>query len=382
MLLSRRRTVAAERVGTSVSVVVKEPQSPQADRRGAGRVVYGHRVDPVDALRRTAFLLERRREETYRVRAYRAAADALAALPPGELAARVEAGTLTELKGVGPKTAALAVEAAGGSLPAYLVELEAAADGPVTAGGGALRTLLRGDLHTHSDWSDGGSPVEEMARAARDLGHEYVVLTDHSPRLTVANGLSPVRLRRQLDLVAEVNERLAPFRLLSGIEVDILDDGSLDQEDDLLARLDVVVASVHSKLKMDSGAMTRRMVNAVANPHTDVLGHCTGRLVTGGRGTRGESQFDAEVVFEACRQFEVAVEINSRPERLDPPRRLLRLAVETGCLFSVDTDAHAPGQLDWQPYGCERAEECEVPFDRVVNTKPVDELLAWAARHA
>jgi putative hydrolase len=382
MLLSRRRTVAAERVGTSVSVVVKEPQSPQADRRGAGRVVYGHRVDPVDALRRTAFLLERRREETYRVRAYRAAADALAALPPGELAARVEAGTLTELKGVGPKTAALAVEAAGGSVPAYLVELEAAADGPVTAGGGALRTLLRGDLHTHSDWSDGGSPVEEMARAARDLGHEYVVLTDHSPRLTVANGLSPVRLRRQLDLVAEVNERLAPFRLLSGIEVDILDDGSLDQEDDLLARLDVVVASVHSKLKMDSGAMTRRMVNAVANPHTDVLGHCTGRLVTGGRGTRGESQFDAEVVFEACRQFEVAVEINSRPERLDPPRRLLRLAVETGCLFSVDTDAHAPGQLDWQPYGCERAEECEVPFDRVVNTKPVDELLAWAARHA
>jgi putative hydrolase len=198
----------------------------------------------------------------------------------------------------------------------------------------------------------------------------------------VANGLSPFRLRRQLELVAEVNERLAPFRLLSGIEVDILDDGSLDQEDELLARLDVVVASVHSKLKMDSESMTRRMVNAVANPHTDVLGHCTGRLVTGGRGTRGESQFDAEVVFEACRQFEVAVEINSRPERLDPPRRLLRLAVETGCLFSVDTDAHAPGQLDWQPYGCERAEECEVPFDRVVNTKPVDELLAWAARHA
>jgi putative hydrolase len=382
MLLSRRRTVAAERVGTGASVVVQEPQPRQADRRGVGRVVYGHRVDPVEALRRTAFLLERRREETYRVRAYRAAADALATLPPGELAARVEAGTLTELKGVGPKTAALAVEAAGGSVPAYLSELEAAADGPVTAGGQALRALLRGDLHTHSDWSDGGSPVEEMALAARDLGHEYVVLTDHSPRLTVANGLSPDRLRDQLDLVAEINERLAPFRLLSGIEVDILDDGSLDQEDELLARLDVVVASVHSKLKMDSEAMTRRMVNAVANPHTDVLGHCTGRLVTGGRGTRGESQFDAEVVFEACRQFGVAVEINSRPERLDPPRRLLRLAVETGCLFSVDTDAHAPGQLDWQPYGCERAEECEVPFDRVVNTLPVDELLAWTARRS
>jgi putative hydrolase len=274
------------------------------------------------------------------------------------------------------------LEAASGKVPDYLTKLESSGVGPLATGGEELRAALCGDLHTHSDWSDGGSPVEEMALAARDLGHEYVVLTDHSPRLTVANGLSPDRLRDQLDLVAEINERLAPFRLLSGIEVDILDDGSLDQEDELLARLDVVVASVHSKLKMDSEAMTRRMVNAVANPHTDVLGHCTGRLVTGGRGTRGESQFDAEVVFEACRQFGVAVEINSRPERLDPPRRLLRLAVETGCLFSVDTDAHAPGQLDWQPYGCERAEECEVPFDRVVNTQPVDELLAWTARRS
>jgi len=334
----------------------------------------------VDALRRVAFLLERAREETYRVKAYRAAADALAALPDDEVAARAAAGTLTELKGVGPKTAAVAAQAAAGAVPDYLATLEAAADGPVTTGGAELRALLRGDLHTHSDWSDGGSPVEEMARTARDLGHEYVVLTDHSPRLTVANGLSPERLRRQLDLVAEVNERLAPFRLLAGIEVDILDDGALDQSDELLGRLDVVVASVHSKLKMDSDAMTRRMVAAVANPHTDVLGHCTGRLVTGGRGTRGESSFDAELVFAACEQFGVAVEINSRPERLDPPKRLLRLAVESGCLFSVDTDAHAPGQLDWQPYGCERAEECGVPPERVVNTWPVEELLAWSGR--
>ncbi len=207
------------------------------------------------------------------------------------------------------------------------------------------------------------------------------MLTDHSPRLTVANGLSPERLRKQLDVVDALNEELAPFRLLTGIEVDILDDGSLDQSDELLSRLDVVVASVHSKLKMDSDAMTRRMVTAVANPHTDVLGHCTGRLVEGERGKRGESQFDAELVFAACERFDVAVEINSRPERRDPPMRLMSLALETGCLFSLDTDAHAPGQLDWQPYGCERAEAAGVPGDRIVNTRPVDELLAWAARH-
>ena len=335
----------------------------------------------VDALRRVAFLLERSRQPTYRVKAYRGAADALAALPASEVARRAAEGTLTELAGVGPKTAAVAAQAAAGHVPDYLATLEAAAAAPVTAGGAGLRAALRGDLHSHSDWSDGGSPIAEMARTARDLGHDYLVLTDHSPRLTVANGLSPDRLMRQLDVVAEVNEELAPFRLLTGIEVDILDDGSLDQTDDLLGRLDVVVASVHSKLKMDAEAMTRRMVTAVANPHTDVLGHCTGRLVEGERGRRGESVFDAELVFAACERFGVAVEINSRPERRDPPSRLIELALQTGCLFSIDTDAHAPGQLDWQPYGCERAEAAGVPAERVVNTRPVTDLLAWAARH-
>ena len=339
-------------------------------------------LGPVAALRRVGFLLERSREATYRVKAYRGAADVLAALPDGELDRRVRDGTLTELKGVGAKTAAVAMQAGRGAVPDYLAELEAANGGPVTTGGAALRSALRGDLHSHSSWSDGGSPIDEMARTARDLGHDYLVLTDHSPRLTVANGLSPERLLRQLDVVAGLNEELAPFRLLTGIEVDILDDGRLDQTDELLGRLDVVVASVHSKLKMDGEAMTRRMVNAVANPHTDVLGHCTGRLVEGERGKRGESQFDAEIVFAACERFGVAVEINSRPERRDPPMRLMELALETGCLFSLDTDAHAPGQLDWQPYGCERAEAAGVPAERIVNTRPVDGLLAWTARHA
>jgi putative hydrolase len=340
------------------------------------------------ALRRIAFLLERTRQPTYRVRAFRTAAGVVEAVPAAELAALARCAELTRLRGVGDATAGVVAAVLAGEEPAYLARLEAeagddappAADAPpVTAAGRALRAALRGDLHTHSDWSDGGSPIEEMARAARDLGHEYAALTDHSPRLTVARGLSPERLREQLRVVAEVNERVAPFRLLTGIEVDILLDGSLDQEEELLARLDVVVASVHSKLRMPRAEMTRRMVTAVRNPHVDVLGHCTGRLVTG-RG-RPESEFDPEAVFGACAESGVAVEVNSRPERLDPPRRLLRQALDAGCLVAVDTDAHAPGQLDWQAYGATRAAECGVDPARVVNAHPIEELLAWTGRH-
>lgn len=212
-----------------------------------------------------------------------------------------------------------------------------------------------------------------MAEAARDLGHEWIALTDHSPRLTVARGLSAERLSAQLDLVEELNAELAPFRILTGIEVDILDDGSLDQRDDLLERLDVVVASVHSHLRMDSGPMTRRMLAAVRNPHVDVLGHCTGRIVVG-RG-RPESQFDAEAVFTACREHGTAVEINCRPERQDPPDPLLGLAAEAGCRFAIDTDAHAPGQLDWLSGGCVRAEKFGIGPDRVINALGAGELI-------
>jgi putative hydrolase len=344
--------------------------------------------DPAADLRRIAFCLERALEPSYRVRAFRNAAGVVDRTPPGELAERARAGTLTELTGIGKVTAQVVVESLAGEEPVYLRRVETLGETPVDEGAAALRAALRGDCHTHSDWSDGGSPIDEMARTARELGHDYVVLTDHSPRLTVANGLSPERLRRQLDVVAELNEGFAsdggpPFRILTGIECDINEDGSLDQEPALLARLDLVVASVHSKLRMERDAMTARMVAAIANPHTDVLGHCTGRQVVGhGRGGKGrpESEFDPEVVFTACAQFGVAVEVNSRPERLDPPKRLLRLAVEAGCSVAIDTDAHAPGQLAWQVLGCERAYLCGVTPDRVVNAWGVDELLSWTAR--
>jgi putative hydrolase len=341
---------------------------------------------PVGALRRIAFLLERSRAETYKVKAFRAAADTI--LPLGEeVVERVRQGTLRDLPGIGASTAEVIEAAVEGRTPDRLARLERESAGPLVEGGEALRSRLRGDLHSHSDWSDGGSPIEEMAFTAIELGHQYLVLTDHSPRLTIANGLSVARLTRQLEVVDAVNEHLATgrsddegdgFRLLKGIEVDILDDGSLDQTEEMLARLDVRVASVHSKLAMDSAAMTRRMVAAVRNPFVNVLGHCTGRLVTGNRGMRKQSEFDAARVFGACVAAGTAVEINSRPERRDPPSPLLRLAIEMGCLFSIDSDAHAPGQLDFLSYGCARAEELGLDPERIVNTWPVDRLLEWA----
>jgi putative hydrolase len=331
-------------------------------------------MDPVIALRQIAYYKDRAREDPRRVMAYRNAADIVEGLSEADRERHGAANSWQSLPGIGPKTAKVIAQAWAGREPDALVELrETAKD----LGGGDVRAALKGDLHVHSNWSDGSAPIDEMMLAAKELGHEYCALTDHSPRLTIANGLSPERLRRQLDVIDELREVASPMRILTGIEVDILEDGSLDQEDDLLERLDIVVASVHSKLSMDAPAMTRRMIAAVSNPHTDVLGHCTGRLVTGGRGIRPESKFDAEKVFTACRDNGTAVEINSRPERRDPPTRLLKLAMEIGCVFAIDTDSHAPGQLEFLGYGAQRALENELPVERIVNSWSVEKLLDW-----
>ena len=313
-----------------------------------------------------------------KVRAFQRALEVAEGIGDTRLAERAAAGTLTELDGVGPSTARVITEALAGIDDGYLAELEQRSRVPVGAGGPVLERL-RGDCHCHTNWSDGGAPLRAMAETAQALGHEWVVITDHSARLTVAHGLDEDRLRRQMAEIAQLNAEMAPFRILTGMEVDILTDGSLDLSDEVLAELDVVVASVHSKLRMPSAEMTPRMVAAIANPNTDILGHCTNRKVVGGG--RPPSTFDDEVVFAACAQFDKAVEINCRPERQDPPEELLALAVRWGCKVSVDTDAHATGQLEWQPYGADKAVRCGVPVDDIVNTWPAERLLDWSSGH-
>jgi putative hydrolase len=336
-------------------------------------------MDPADALDRIVYLLDRDLAEGQKVRAFARARDVVEATGADEVARLHAAGKLTDLAGVGPTTGRVIAEALDGAVPAYLARLEDETVIPI-GDGADVRAALRGDCHTHSTWSDGGAAIAKMARTAIALGHEYMVLTDHSPRLTVAHGLTAERLRAQLEEVRALNEELAPFRILTGIEVDILVDGQLDQREDILAELDVVVASVHSKLRMERQEMTRRMVTAIASPHVDILGHCTGRKLVGSR--RPPSTFDAEIVFAACAQFDTALEINCRPERQDPPDDLLDLAIDWDLRFAVDTDAHAPGQMEWQLYGCDKAARHGIEPASIVNTMAADDLVAWAATHA
>jgi putative hydrolase len=336
-------------------------------------------MTPEAALLRVIHCLDRAHDGGFKTKAFVRALDVVRNTDPVELAERARDERLTELDGIGASTAAVITEALAGIEPVYLAKIEAETQVPITPAGAEYRAALRGDCHLHSRWSDGGAEIESMAATAIELGHEYMVLTDHSARLTIAHGLDAVRLASQLDEIERINAEIAAaghdFEILTGMEVDILEDGSLDLADNMLARLDVVVASVHSKLRMERTAMTQRMVLAVANPHVDILGHCTGRMI----GKRPESTFDADFVFAACAQFGTAVEINCRPERLDPPRQLIDVAIEYGCWFSIDSDAHATGQLEWQPHGCDRAAERGVPIERIVNTMPANDLLEWAA---
>ncbi|MEO8527852.1 MAG: PHP domain-containing protein [Pseudolysinimonas sp.] len=328
-------------------------------------------MDPLDSLTEIAYLLERERSSRYKSKAFRTAAAAIAELDPAILNDPLR---LKNVPGIGDSTYKVIQQSLAGEVPDYLANLRSV-NGPAES---ELRKQLRGDLHAHSEWSDGLTSIDLMVAAALKLGHEYLALTDHSPRLTIARGLSAERLEEQLGIVEKFRDH--GFTLLKGIEVDINEDGTLDQTPAMLDKLDVVVASVHSKLKSDPREMTKRMLSAIRDPHTDVLGHMTGRLVEGSRGTRPGSTFDAAAIFAECAERRVAVEINSRPERQDPPDELIAMALEAGCLFSIDSDAHAPGQLSLLDYGAERAERAGVPAERIVTTWPLGRLLEWTGR--
>ena len=336
-------------------------------------------MDPVEALERIATLLERERAGRYKEEAFRKAADAIRGRPLDELRELAATGRLGDLPGIGSSTARVVDQALAGEVPEYLARLEAEA-APDSGPGAPIRAALQGDLHLHSDWSDGGATIEQMARKGAELGHAYLALTDHSPSLTVAHGLDAERLESQLALVARLNEELAPFRILTGVEVDILEDGRLDQDSDLLAELDVVVASVHSKLRMSEQPMTDRMVAAMANPNTDILGHCTGRMVLG-KG-RPESTFDADLVFAACARLRQG----GRDQLSARAARSADAVAGTGRrhrLQGVDRQRRARGgSARVATVRVCRAAEAGVPVERIVNSWPAEQLLEWTASHS
>ncbi|MCR4439362.1 MAG: DNA polymerase/3'-5' exonuclease PolX [bacterium] len=257
-------------------------------------------------------------------------------------------------------------------------EIEAAAQGRLP------RLLsqedLRGDLHVHSNWTDGADPIADMAAAAQAKGYAYLAVCDHSPTVGITNGLTPERLLAQMAEIDSLNQRLAaagnPFRLLKGIEVDIKPDGTLDLPDDLLARLDIVVAAVHTRFNLSAEEMTERIVRAIENPVVDVIAHPTGRLI----GRREAYQVDVDALIEACRACNKALELNAYPERLDLSDLHCRKAKEKGVKVAISTDAHRVGNLEWMAYGVATARRGWLEPQYVLNCLSLDELMAWLQR--
>ena len=236
---------------------------------------------------------------------------------------------------------------------------------------------LKGDLHVHSEWTDGHSSIEEMAVAAQKLGYEYVAICDHSPTIGVTNGLTPERLKKQMQEIDKLNKKMGrgkkPFRILKGIEVDIRSTGKLDLEDDVLKQLDIVVAAVHTKFGQSEDEMTGRIIKAIENPHVDVIAHPTGRLI----GRREPYQVDMDKLMDACKANGKALELNSYPERLDLSDLNCRKAKEKGVKIAISTDAHRDGHLDWISFGIATARRGWIEPDDVINTISLSKLLQW-----
>lgn len=234
---------------------------------------------------------------------------------------------------------------------------------------------LRGDLHDHTDWSDGHHPLEKLVEAAEARGYEYIIVSDHSRSLTIAGGLSVEELRAQRAKIDELQSRHR-IRILAGTECDILEDGRLDFPDEALAELDVVLGAVHSRFKQSRPEMTARIVRALGHPHLDILAHPTGRKI----GSREPYDVDMEAVFAAAKAHGKAIEINASPERLDMSDVHARRAAELGIPVPISTDTHYLSELDWTELGCAVARRAWIGPDQVLNTRSLEALLAWTRR--
>ena len=321
-----------------------------------------------------AYLL-RHKGDSHRARAFTRVAGSLLRDRP-DLTALRAAGALETLDGVGATIARILAELVDTGASSYLDRLRSELAQPEELGRAPfeLSQLVEmgycGDLHSHTDWSDGGASVLEMGRAALARGYQYLAITDHSPRIGVVNGLGPERLAAQRRLIDAANVELDGITLLQGIEVDILEDGSLDLPDETLAALDIVIASPHLKLRMEPAAMTERMLRAVRHPHVDVVGHPTGRRP----GSRQGAQYDFDAVFREAAAAGVVMEIDCDPARMDLSPELAARALALGCRLSLDSDAHAPDQLLYVDLGVWMARRAGVGTDRMINWLGLPEL--------
>lgn len=327
-------------------------------------------IGAVQILSEIGYLLRQDPEERFRAKAFSAAAWSLAIQRP-DLTKLHAANELTTLEGVGPGIAKVLAELVETGHSRYLDRLRDQMKQPARDDESVLDfALYQGDVHSHSKWSDGRATILEMARGAEAMGYHYLGVTDHSPRIKVVNGLDANRLLAQSREMAEVQAQVPGVALLQGIEVDILEDGTLDLPDMVLELLDVVIASPHVKLRQEPGAMTERMLRAVSHPHVDVIGHPTGRRP----GSREGANYDFEAVFKEAARHRVALEIDCDPARMDLSPEMARLALELGCTFTVDADAHAPAEFAYVPMGMWMARRAGIPQNRILNFLPLDEL--------
>jgi putative hydrolase len=330
-------------------------------------------VDAIAAaqvLSEIGYLLRQDPDEKFRAKAFSAAAWSLAIGRP-DLESLHSRNELTSLEGVGAGIAKVLAEVLETGHSRYLDRLREQMKQPAREDESALDfSRYMGDIHSHSTWSDGKATMLEMARGAEAMGYGYLGVTDHSPRIKVVNGLNADRLLAQSREMADVQAQVPGVALLQGIEVDILEDGSLDLPDMVLELLDVVIASPHVKLRQERAAMTERMLRAVSHPHVDVIGHPTGRRP----GSREGANYDFEAVFKEAARNHVALEIDCDPARMDLSPEMARLALELGCSFSLDADAHAPAEFAYVPMGMWMARRAGIPQDRLLNFLPLDEL--------